>query len=520
MHGNRTRREFLRNAAWAGGAVGLSGLAEFVPLSKAVAADATVHPDLVRFTPEIEPIVRLFETTPRDKCLEVLVERLKGGLSYRHALAAVYLAGIRNVNPQPPGFKFHCVFVINSVHQLALDAPAAYRLLPLFYALDEFKSAQGQDEKMGDFRLGAPLGGLPTPDKAQAELAAGMDAWDVDRADRAITALVRSSGADRIMEILWRYGARDFRNIGHKAIFVASSGRTLDVIGWQNAEPVFRSLVRGLLDKGNYSSNFQDQAFAQNVERTAKWAGKLPQNWCGPRSGDGEPAVELLTLLRDGKIAEACDWTASSLASGKVVGDDVFDVAYVFAGEQMMRQPGIFGIHTVTSLNALRYAYRRSAVADTRFLLTLQGVAWMAQFQQLMSSPAGTSRDGKPRPIRITELAPTSIPDSPQEAAEAILASSSSAAQRPAAAAMAFKFAKRWPDSDVLQRAALPVVFLKTREAHGYKYPAAVFEDVHLVAPRWRPHLLAASTYYVQGSQAPDSPLMQRARDAVKGILG
>ena len=52
--------------------------------------------------------------------------------------------------------------------------------------------------------------------------------------------LARSTGAAEVMELFWRYGARDFRDIGHKAIFVANSYRTLQTIGWRHAEPVLR----------------------------------------------------------------------------------------------------------------------------------------------------------------------------------------------------------------------------------------------------------------------------------------
>ena len=44
-----------------------------------------------------------------------------------------------------------------------------------------------------------------------------------------------------------KYGCRDFRDIGHKAIYVANAFRTLEVIGWQHAEPVLRSLAFALL---------------------------------------------------------------------------------------------------------------------------------------------------------------------------------------------------------------------------------------------------------------------------------
>ena len=105
------------------------------------AADKAVASDIVRYSAELEPLVRLIEDTPRDSCIEVLAHRLRSGLAYRQFLAALFLAGIRNVNPQPPGFKLHCVFVLHSAHQLSLDLPEEDRLLPLFWALDDFKSA-------------------------------------------------------------------------------------------------------------------------------------------------------------------------------------------------------------------------------------------------------------------------------------------------------------------------------------------------------------------------------------------
>ena len=39
-----------------------------------------VGPDAVRFRPEIEPVVRWIEETPRDKAMEVAIAQLKAGL--------------------------------------------------------------------------------------------------------------------------------------------------------------------------------------------------------------------------------------------------------------------------------------------------------------------------------------------------------------------------------------------------------------------------------------------------------
>ena len=73
---------------------------------------------MVKFRPEIEPVVRLIEDTPRDRALEVAITQLKKGLSYKNLLAGLFLAGIRNIKPRPVGFKFHAVMVINSAHVL------------------------------------------------------------------------------------------------------------------------------------------------------------------------------------------------------------------------------------------------------------------------------------------------------------------------------------------------------------------------------------------------------------------
>ena len=82
----------------------------------------------------------------------------------------------------------------------------------------------------------------PAPRAKQAFIEA-MESWDEKKADAAVAGLVRSAGANEIYELFYRFGARDFRDIGHKAIFVANSWRTLQFIGWQHAEPVLRSLV-------------------------------------------------------------------------------------------------------------------------------------------------------------------------------------------------------------------------------------------------------------------------------------
>ena len=53
----------------------------------------------------------------------------------------------------------------------------------------------------------------------------------------------------------------------------------------------------------------------------------------------------------------------------------------------------------------------------------------------------------------------------------------------------------------------------KQSDAHHYKYSTAVFEDLALVSPEWRPHLLATSVYYLRGLSVPDDQPLQALRD-------
>ena len=80
-----------------------------------------------------------------------------------------------------------------------------------------------------------------------APLREALDNWDVEATDVAAAAFARSAKPEQAFELFCRYGARDFRDIGHKAIYVANAFRTLQAIGWQHAEPILRSLTYAVL---------------------------------------------------------------------------------------------------------------------------------------------------------------------------------------------------------------------------------------------------------------------------------
>src|SRR2546430_6397487 len=174
-----TRRQFLKTAAVAGGAFGLGDLSFLSELPRVRAREAKLDTDIVRFRPEIEPLVRFLEDTPRERLLEEVGAKIKRGLSYRDLLAALLLAGVRNIQPRPVGFKFHAVLVVNSAHLASLASPDAERWLPIFWALDYFKSSQAQDVKEGDWTMRAvDESKIPAGQKAKQAFIEAVEDWD------------------------------------------------------------------------------------------------------------------------------------------------------------------------------------------------------------------------------------------------------------------------------------------------------------------------------------------------------
>ena len=139
-----------------------------------------------------------------------------------------------------------------------------------------------------------------------------MDRWDEKAVDAAVAGLARTAGANEVFELFARYGARDFRDIGHKAIFVANSWRTLSCIGWQYAEPVLRSLAYALQDRGGDgppdSDAPADRPWKQNIELAhqirAEWQEGKPED-----SATSEMLADIAHCQRS-RVAAASGGTA------------------------------------------------------------------------------------------------------------------------------------------------------------------------------------------------------------------
>ncbi len=504
-----SRRRFLSSAATGGAVLGLSDLDFLSGLPRLSAADVQPEPGRVRLRPEIEPLVRLIEDSPRNQLLEEIAAHIHRGTSYKDILAALMLAGVCNIQPRPNvGFKFHAVLVVNSAHLATLASLDSERWLPLFWALDNFKSSQAQNQKESGWRM-KPVdeSRIPSARKARDAFTGAMDRWDEQAADAAVVGLARSVGAQEIFELFSRYGARDFRDIGHKAIYVANSWRTLQTIGWQHAEPVLRSLTFALLKNDGTNPSTGDLAPDRPGRKNKELAAGLRADWL-----DGKPSkeatVDLLAVLREAKADDAPAKVVAALNKG-VSPQSVWDAIFLAAGELLLRQPGIVALHAVTSTNALHYAFETTANDETRRWLMLQNAAFVTLFRDALSGR------GKVGEAKIDALEPLDSASSGSEAVAEMFADVSE--DRLTAARKVLSYTAAKGDPRALMDAARLLVFFKGNDSHDYKFSSALLEDYDHVSPEWRDRFLAAGMMNFKGSGGKDNPLVARTRAALKG---
>jgi hypothetical protein len=399
------------------------------------------------------------------------------------------------------------VLVVNSVHLASMAVSDRERWIPLFWALDYFKESQARDVREGDWTMGPPAEkAVPSEGKARQAFVDAMDNWDVLAADTAIAGLARTTPQSEIFELFYRYGARDYRSIGHKAIFVANGERTLRYIGREHAEPILRSMAYALLMHEDGNPAERDAAADRSWRDNQKLAGAIRGDW---RKGEvkAEATRELLAILRRETFAESTQAVVRMLNKG-IAAQSIWDAIFVGAGELLLRQPGIVALHAVTTTNAIHFAYQATRDDLTRKLLLLQNASLLPQFRESMQGR------GRVREAAIDELEPVRPEQKGKAAVEEILADVSR--DRNSAARKTLGYLSAGGDPVPLVSAARQVLIHKGDDAHDYKFGSAVMEDYQHISPDFQQHYLAASMMWLCGAGDRDNPLVGRTLAAFR----
>ncbi|MEM7248458.1 MAG: hypothetical protein AAF533_24205 [Acidobacteriota bacterium] len=449
-------------------------------------------------TPDLSRLAQAITVASREDAFDVGARALARGATPEQLLGAVFLAGVREVRPRHVGGKLHCVMMVESACQLNETATPQQARLAALWNLDDFKSSQARDRREGDWSL------PPRPDVtfasetvARRELHAAMQAWDDDRADRAIVGLLPFHDRASLFEILWPYCARSIVSLGHKIILGAHVERTLARIGWQHAEPALRNLVHGLLhvDGGGRAD--------ATWEPARELAAALPT-----RKSQGRASVEesarWLPTLRTATSREVQELVAAGLADG-LAESTAWDSLRLFAAEVCWRRPILLPVHALTEVNAFAHAASRTASLTRRRELLLQVAGWMPLIRDALVERSRLRLTGP----GIETLGEAIDPAAPEPAGDVDTLRRDPARLR------------RWLERDDTSAGRLAAelrdqLTRKARQSHQFKLAAALWEESRRIAPRWRSRLLAGSLGYLPESTENETETLRRSVAALR----
>ena len=458
---------------------------------------------LARTLPEIGALHRLMEETPRERLAAELAGLIGGGLDHRRTLAALAVATSRRVQPFPHvGYKYHAVLALQSVHLTALNLPEGERWLPVFWALDYFKRAQDAERRQSGWTMGPqPEPAAETVEAARSNLIDALDRWDIQAVDPAVLDFARLAAPEQLSEILFRYGIRDLRAIGHKAIAVQNVHRLLPIVGPEHAPAVLRSLAAALQNHGSDPNPATSDLRSDRTWRAFQpMLGEIPKTW---REGRRDDAArnELVRTLREVSELDA-GRAVIDLLKGGVSTDSIWEALFATAAELVLTRPTVVPVHAQTSANAFHHVFRHARTETTQLLALLQSAAFMAAFRRGIGN---TRAD-----LRIDQLEPLAVPGS---GADVLRDAFSELPHDSAAGARkALHYLQRGGSADALAASARRHLARNGRQSHDYKFTEAALENHREMAPTpWRDRILAASMAYFTGSAEAPSPVSQEA---------
>ena len=446
--------------------------------------------------------------TPRDRLLEGIIDRVRGGLTFELLASAITQSAVRNVQPYPDvGFKYHAILAMQSVFRASMQLPDLDRWLPLIWAADNFKRSQAIELRDSGWRIPNVLQQSPiSKARARQLLVNTLDDWDREAADAAVVSYADVASADEVFDLMFRYAARDFRAIGHKAIAACNAHRMLEPMGWANKESLLRSLTAALQNHGDQpnpaaSPGKADRAWHRNRDRVDK----LPDDWA---SGTVDPSAsrDLLEMLRHGSNIEASDRVFAHLRRG-VAPESLWEPILAMSGELMLRKSGIISVHANTTAHAMHYAFRTTVNPHTRALVLLQCASFIPDFRDLLPE--------RQRNIDIDQLQPLALDDVSDDPLDEIFEIVSD--NRMLATRKVLSYLQTGGNVDDLIARARHFMVYNTMGVHDYKFTEALFENAVYVRPPLQARYLASGTLYYNGSKDPQNRVIAKILPMLRG---
>ncbi|MCA8970576.1 MAG: hypothetical protein KDC95_12355 [Planctomycetes bacterium] len=437
---------------------------------------------------------------PRDRVPALVVGAHGEGMSVRDLLGAALLAGVQEVAPSPIGGPVHCMMMVASASYVLRWLEDDLRLMPAVFNLDRVKNSQTRDENGPRFSMREAIVDASVHKASNTELerafSAALRDWKLEQAETLAIELHDRLSPVEFFELLWPAAIRDFRVIGHKAIYASQARRALEDLGWRDGCDVVRSVLAGLLDQNPYgrATSKETQAILALYDTNAESAASLEIAETR-HARDPERSRELELELRKRSPGEAAAALTAAAKDGANAGT-LWDALRLRSFDQVLRAPTIAGVHPVTSINALHAIARTTQNPRTARTCLLQGASWLALFEPLIDNRTPTER----RALRIDTIEPGREKGNPCEPGDE--AQRRSRAARLVADGEFERFARH----------SVSTLARKSREDHDYKFAAAALEEITHVAPELAPSLAGAAMAFFHHEGDPDATVYERVQ--------
>jgi hypothetical protein len=229
----------------------------------------------------------------------------------------------------------------------------------------------------------------------------------------------------------------------------------------------------------------------------------LNKSWQGKKIDDGA-TIDLVQTLHSCDPQEASKKVVALINQGVAL-QSIWDGLYAAAGELLMRKPGIVALHSVTTSNAIHYAFARCGDDATRQYLLLQNASFMPMFREEARGRGTVADNHIDQLTGVDTEDPGSIP--------AIFETMGT--DRAKAAKQMYGYLSAGGNPQSVVDHARRLVFLKGNDSHDYKFSSAALEDYRLLSPQWRNRFLAASSYQLASPAEPTRSLVKRIRAAI-----
>ena len=261
---------------------------------------------------------------------------------------------------------------------------------------------------------------------------------------------------------------------------------------------MLRSTVYALLNHNEDPNPASSDLIPDRAWRSNQLIAKqLPKHWYEGKISS-EETQRLLEILRTEPFETMGIVVKDSLTRG-FHPQTVWDAVILFAGELIMWSSGIISVHANTTINALLYVYHQSQSDLTKRLLLLQAISFVPQFRDWLSD--------KRRDLNIEtfEAVETTVEGG------AIDVFSDLSENRTRAAQKCLFLMQQGVSADAIKSLGRRYTIYHNTGLHDYKFTEAAFENISYLSPIWRSRYIAASLFYLNGSQDKKNALVTRA---------